>query len=214
MPKKKIDYSKSCVYRLIYNDITYYVGSTTNMRQRKSAHSYNTNKEKSEKYGMALYQFIRENGGWKKWVMVLIQEYPLCKTSDELRKYERLHYDFYKPSLNSQLPHITDDEKKIYQREYGETYRENNKEQIIVRKQVYYTNNKDRILEKCKIEYAENSDRQKQYYQDNIDTINEKRKKRCECECGVTYASRHKIVHKQTQKHINRMNEILLQSKA
>lgn len=67
MPKKPIDYTKACVYRLIYNDVTHYVGSTTNMRQRKASHKNNTNSKKSDKYDMELYKFIRDNGGWDKW---------------------------------------------------------------------------------------------------------------------------------------------------
>jgi GIY-YIG catalytic domain len=134
MPKTPIDYTKSCVYRLIYNDVTYYVGSTTNMRQRKSKHKYNTNIDKSDKYDKSLYEFIRNNGGWEKWDMILVQEYPDCKSSDELRMYERQHYDFYKPSLNLILPHISKDEiiirDKINSLIYRKKYRESNPEKM------------------------------------------------------------------------------------
>ena len=205
MPKKPIDYTKACVYRLIYNDVTHYVGSTTNMRQRKASHKNNTNSKKSDKYDMELYKFIRENGGWGKWKMIQIEAYPNCKTSEELRKWERFHYDIYKPSLNSIRPYITEEEKIEKQRECGEKYRDENKEQIVVNKAEYYQENKERILEKCKQDYAESNEKQLQYYQDNKEIINEKRKERCMCECGVTYASRHRIVHQKTQKHINLM---------
>ena len=205
MPKKPIDYTKSCVYRLIHNHITYYVGSTTNMRQRKGKHKNNTNSKKSDKYDMELYKFIRENGGFDDWTMVMIQAYPDCKNSDELRKHERDHYDIFRPPLNSQRPYITEEERVETQRVSAGRWREDNKEQIVVNKAEYYQENKERILEKCRLDYAENNEKQLQYYQDNKEIINEKKKERCMCECGVTYASRHRIVHQKTQKHINLM---------
>lgn len=212
MPKKPIDYSKAMVYRLIYNYITYYVGSTTNMCKRKARHKYNTNGEKSDKYYMDLYIFIRANGGWDNWQMIQIETYPDCKSSEELRMHERFHYDIYKPSLNSQLPYITEEEKVESQRELGVQWREENKEKIVIDKADYYQENKERLLEKQNKYYTENIERCKQYYLDNIKEINDKKKERCMCECGVEYARRHKVVHQQTKKHINLMNQKLVMS--
>lgn len=208
MPKTAIDYSKSCVYRLIYNNITYYVGSTTNMRQRKSAHKHNSKNEKGEKYNMEIYKFIRDNGGWDKWDMVLIESYPECKSSDELRKHERTHYDIYMPELNSMRPFITVDEKNERIKHYSVLYREDNKEKITNDKAEYYSNNRGRILEKKSREYALNSDRHRQYYLDNSIIINLKMMERCMCECGGTYSKRHRIVHQKTKKHIDIMTAL------
>lgn len=58
MPRKPINYTKSCVYRLVYNFITYYVGSTTNMCKRKSQHKYDCNNKNSKQYNIELYKFI------------------------------------------------------------------------------------------------------------------------------------------------------------
>jgi hypothetical protein len=106
------------------------VGSTTNMRQRKGRHKYDTSCEKSEKYSMKLYEFIRDNGGWDNWLMVLVQEYPDCKSSDELRMYERNHYEFYKPSLNINSPYITEEE---------------NITKNLIRRRQYVIDNQDKI---------------------------------------------------------------------
>jgi GIY-YIG catalytic domain len=152
MPKTPIDYTKSVVYRLIYNDITYYVGSTTNMRQRRSRHKYNTNSVKSGKYERELYKFIRNNGGWGKWDMILVQEYPLCKSSEELRKYEREHYDFYKPSLNIILPYATKEEykekAKVTKKEYKKHYLVENADQIKKYNETYRAE-KSNVKETC-----------------------------------------------------------------
>jgi hypothetical protein len=208
MPKTVIDYTKSCVYRLIYNDITYYVGSTTNMRQRKTAHKNNSINENGDKYDMKLYKFIRDNEGFENWNMVMIQAYPECKTGNELRMYERQHYEFYKPSLNSQLPYVTEEEIINRNKQNSILFREINKEQIVIDKAEYYVENRERILEKLKNEYAENSNRHKNYYIDNKEEINKKSMERCMCECGVTYSRRHKSTHQATKKHINKMELI------
>lgn len=54
MPKKTVDYSRAVVYRLIHNFITYYVGSTTNFRIRKSHHK-STSKNENMKCNMLMW---------------------------------------------------------------------------------------------------------------------------------------------------------------
>jgi hypothetical protein len=44
--------------------------------------------------------------------MILIESYPECKTSEELRKYERFHYDIIRPELNVYRPYTTEEENK------------------------------------------------------------------------------------------------------
>ena len=111
MTKKTIDYSMSCVYRIAWKDVTYYVGSTTNFTQRKCQHKTSCKDERNKK---KVYNFIRENGGWtEEWCMVLVKEYPNCKSAIELHKYEREAYDFYKPELNVIKPALRDDEKFV-----------------------------------------------------------------------------------------------------
>ena len=146
MPKKAIDYSKAVVYRLTYNDITYYVGSTTNMAQRKSGHKYCSTTESCSKYNMEIYKFIRENGGWGEWKMIQIESYPNCKTSDELRMYENTHYEFYKPELNSNKPFRSVDEKI--------QYFVDNKDKIKDYKRQYAVDNKEIIKKKSSEKYT------------------------------------------------------------
>ena len=211
MPKKPIDYTKSCVYRLIYNDVTHYVGSTTNMRQRKRKHKNNTNSKKSDKYDMELYKFIRENGGWDKWKMIQIEAYPNCKTSEELRKWERFHYEIYKPSLNSIRPYITEEERQKTQQSCCKKWSDANTEQISGKKAEYYQLNKESILEKERNRYAENSGvvclRVKAYREENAEKIKERDRKKGLCECGCEINIRGKSAHIKTKKHINLMLE-------
>jgi GIY-YIG catalytic domain len=190
MPRKPIDYSKSLVYRIAYKDITYYVGSTTNFRNRKNQHKNNCKNVKAEEYNKALYVFIRENGGWSDdWVMVLIQFYPDCKTSLELLKYEREHYDIYKPELNVSKPYLYEGEREEYQKEYQKENVEKIKEKSIQ----YYTENAEKLKEQ-----------QKQYYKENAEKLNEK----CKYKCGGKFAKKNESSHKKTQRHINYLNNV------
>ena len=114
MPRKCIDYSKSSVYRIVQNDTTHYVGSTTNLVKRKNNHKSDSKNPKKKSFNFPSYKYIRANGGWDTgFKMVLIQECPLCKNSQELAMYEREHYEAFEPHLNAQPPYLTDEEKKI-----------------------------------------------------------------------------------------------------
>ena len=191
MPRLPIDYSNSCVYRLVNNHKTYYVGSTTNFVKRKHQHKRNSSNEKQKKYNIPLYNFIRESGGWgNDWDMVLIESYPECKTSEELRKYERFHYDLLKPELNMIKPHTTVDERKECGIEYCKVYRDNNRDKINERGIVYRDNNRDKIIGLRKV-----------YYDNNRDKIRDKFNEKKDCECGGKYTHGNISRHIKSKKH-------------
>src|SRR4051794_377066 len=109
MPRIAIDYSKSCVYKLVSNDPTIkdcYVGSTTNMIKRKTQHKSDCCNPNSSNYNHYVYQFIRANGTWANWSMVLIEKV-VVKSSSELIQHERRHFELLKPTLNKQIPNRT-----------------------------------------------------------------------------------------------------------
>ena len=86
MPKN-IDYQKSLIYKIVCNDTkikNIYIGSTTNFKQRKSAHKISCNSVNCR----YVYKVIRDNGGWNNWSMILI-DYTPCNTKLELLKIER-----------------------------------------------------------------------------------------------------------------------------
>ena len=145
MPRKPIDHTKSLVYKFCKDGNDLYVGSTTSFTQRKSKHKSDCNNPSSQDYNKALYVFIRENGGWDSgYVMVLVQLYPECKSTIELRMYERQHYDIIMPQLNVIRPHATVEETEDDHRERSKRYYNDNKVQI----RQYCNDNSSRLNEK------------------------------------------------------------------
>ena len=89
MPKTKTDYSLTVMYKITCRDLSIkdlYVGSTTNFTKRKSAHR-SVVKGTMEK--TKFYKFVRDNGGWDNWDMILIEKFP-CE--DSLEKLARERY--------------------------------------------------------------------------------------------------------------------------
>jgi hypothetical protein len=172
MPKKEVDYSKTIIYKIVCNDLNIkdcYVGHTTNFIKRKSSH-----KNKSSKYNLNVYHFIRENGGWDNWTMIEIEKYP-CKDSNEARTKERYWYEELKANLNMCKPIMTKEEHYNYQTQYHQEHKEEQK----IKSKEYYEEHKINKIEYQKQYQRENkktyNDYHKQYRKLNKDKINERR---------------------------------------
>ena len=69
MPNKVMDYSNTHFYKIVCKDLNIkdcYVGSTLNFVKRMSA--FPTDKH----HNTPVYEFIRNNGSWENWEMILI----------------------------------------------------------------------------------------------------------------------------------------------
>jgi len=171
MPAKKIDYSKTIIYKIVCNDLAItdlYVGSTTNFTRRKNEHKNKCNNENSKIYNLKIYQTIRDNKNWENWAIIQIEEFP-CANGNEARTRERYWYEQLNATLNCQFP-IRD------KKEYYEEYYEENKEAICYKCKEYRDNNKDKIKE-----YKENhkdiaKEQWKSYYEKNKDILKQKQK--------------------------------------
>ena len=137
MPRKAINYSNSCVYKICCNDINIkhcYVGSSTNFNKRRNQHKNDSNNENIKSYNLNVYKFIRDNGGWDNWGVVLVELYPDCKSREELVKFERYHMEQLEAKLNSQVPGRTRKEYRTNnsekRKEYDKKYKRNNAEKI------------------------------------------------------------------------------------
>jgi len=93
---------KFTIYEIYSNDplITdFYIGSTTKFSSRKSHHKKSVVNKSKKSYHRKLYRYIRENGGWDKFVMEPIETFE-CETKGEGLLREQYFIDLYKPTLN------------------------------------------------------------------------------------------------------------------
>jgi len=191
MTKKPINYNNSCIYKLCCNDKNItdcYVGSTTNFVKRKYYHKSDCNNKNSKLHHIKVYQFIRDNGGFDNWSMILLEK---VKVNDgyELKKEERKYIETLNSTLNSTIPLRS-------KKEYFKEYYENNKEQIAEKNKEYREKNREKISEKRKERYENNKEKDKEYYENNKEKIinngkeryennkkeiNERRKVKIEC---------------------------------
>ena len=106
MPKNKIDYSNTIIYKIICKDANItdlYVGHTTNFPQRKSSHKTACESSNCATYNIRLYKTIRENGGWDNWEMIEIDILNL-KNSTEARIKENEYFEKLNANLNGIPP--------------------------------------------------------------------------------------------------------------
>lgn len=203
MPRLPIDYSKGLIYKIVCKDLTIkecYYGSTTSFSKRKSQHKSNCNNIISKEYISPKYQFIRVNGGWNNWEMILVKNYP-CNNKLELEREERLCMEQDNNRLNNILPTRTIKEYRDDNKEYYINYRNDNKYKIKQGKKKYYENNKNNVLNNCKEYYEINKDKikeqKKEYYKNNKDKL----RKKITCECGKTFCYIGKARHYKSKKH-------------
>ena len=143
MPTNPIDWSKTLIYKIISKDINYdfiYIGSTTDFSRRLREHKSSCNNEKSEKYNYVLYKFIRENGGFDNFNMILVEKYTECKDRLEARKREQYCIDELKPKLNQQHAFYA-----ISKNDYNKRYKDEHKEELKLYFKKRYEDNKDKI---------------------------------------------------------------------
>ncbi len=175
---QKVDYNKSLMYKIVCKDTNIknvYIGSTTSFKHRKSQHKYTCNNENDKHYNHNVYKFIRDNGGWNNFDMVLI-DYTPCNTKLQLHKLERQYIEKIDNDLllNKQLP----TRKK---EDYDKEWYENNKETLKEKQKKYRTENKETLKKKQKEYYQDNKKKCKEsfkkYYHNNKKKVSENLKK-------------------------------------
>jgi len=193
----KVNYNKGLIYKICCKDVNIkdeYVGSTTNFKVRKNNHKTSCSNPKSEKYNRKIYQYIRDNGGFDNWDMILV-EYYNCNSKKELEKRERFWIEELKCSLNSYIPtrekveyiEINKDRKRITDKQY----KENNKEKIRIIQKQYKDKNKEKL-----------DNYKSEWYKQNKQRLLEKQSEIVQCECGCEIKKGHLTRHKKTKKHI------------
>ena len=174
----------------------FYIGSSFEFKARCRKHKTVCNNENSTKYNYKLYQYIRENGNWNEWDIILLYDYP-CKNKYQLELEEQRAIKGYKSTLNTQVPCRTQQER----------YKDN-KEKILQQNKEYRKNNKEKIKQKDKERYENNKEKYSQKnnerYKNNKEEINKKRAIKINCDiCGCESTKCNLPRHKRTQKCIN-----------
>jgi hypothetical protein len=192
------------IYKLIkkgaVNDDMVYIGSTNNFSKRQHTHKVNTNNECDKlRYNSKVYKYIRENGGFDEWEMLVIDEIevPLKKCEersrceqDYIKKYDAIN------KLNTFKAFRTEEDilnkDKIFRLNNLEKCREKDKRTGKIR----YERDKERMIEQAKLNYEK-----------NIEKIKERKKQKISCDiCGSIITRGNKAVHQRTQKCINFKN--------
>ena len=189
MPKKAIDYDNTCFYKRVCNDLNItdcYVGHTTDFRRRKSRHKISCNVETDKAYNAPVYQFIRDNGGWGNFTMVLIEKKP-CTCNLEALKEERKHIETLNASLNSLIPYRS-------------------VEEMLTMRQQYRNDRQDLKQEYDKHYRHDNGDKKKEtdrlYRINNNDKIKANKTQKFDCNvCGGHFTRCHKSEHERSHKH-------------
>jgi hypothetical protein len=166
MPKEPIDYSKTIFYRIVCNDLNItdcYIGHTTNFIKRKQHHKDDCNNDKSKKYNMKVYKFIRDNGGWMNWSMIMIEQIS-CENLNDACKLERKFLEEYKATLNSYIPSRTNKEYYIDNIDKIKEYYIDNIDKI----KEYRELNKDKRKEQQKEWIEKNKDKKKEYIKEYL----------------------------------------------
>lgn len=237
MPYSPIDYSKTIIYKIVCKDVSItdcYVGQTTDFKSRKSKHKYSCSNQVSKTHNFYVYLFIRKNGNWENWDMIEIEKYP-CDDSLNACKRERYWVEYYKATLNTNIPSRTDQEWKEENKEilleYHKKYRDDNKEEISEKHKKYYEDNKIILLEYHQQYYIDNREycleRQKQYYIDNKEHYTDYKKQhyidnreyclerqklygkeKITCDCGDIITKSSLFRHRQRKTHLQNMSKL------
>jgi len=221
------NYQNSLIYKIVCNDTNIkeiYIGSTTNFRLRKSQHKSNCYNENDKQYNKNLYKFIRENGGFENWSMVLI-DYTPCNSKLELHKIEREYIEKIDNELllNQQIPSRTKEEyyetnKETILTRHKKYYfdnKEKNKEKVKEQQKKYRTENKEKCKERCKKYYETNKEkekeRKKEYYEANKDKIKEKQKEKVKCDVCNNVVSKYYLTKHKNSIKCRMVNECFIQ---
>lgn len=199
MPPKAMDFSKTVMYKICCKDLAVkelYVGSTTNMVQRRANHKSSCSNENDKAYNLQVYRFIREHGGFENWEVIVVEQFA-CENDEQKRTRERYWCEQLGSTLNSNRPILTENELNDYKKAY---YTEHAVE-IKDGRKAYYTEHAAQFKD-YRVEHAAQI---KDYRVEHAAEINAHQAERIRCQCGMEHTRGNKSRHLRTAKHIAAM---------
>ena len=127
---KVLDYNDNVFYKIASKNplITdCYIGQTTNLDLKKIRHQSECKNQNNPHFNDYLYEFIRNNGGMKEWLIVKVEAFP-CNDKHEANKRLLELIKEHNANLNSVSAFVTEDERKATKQACTQKYREENKE--------------------------------------------------------------------------------------
>ena len=162
-----VNFNNGVIYKIVYNNIIHYIGSSTNFKRRKTGHKNNCNDINNDHYTIPLYVFMRNNkwiGEWGIWTIEIVEYYP-CKTKIELETRERYFIDECNPILNVKKPLQTSKEYNVINKEKIQKQRavfhKKNSERLNANSTAYYQENKESMNATSRTYYANNREERK-----------------------------------------------------
>jgi hypothetical protein len=197
------DYQNGKIYKIVnYDNDDVYIGSTIEptLARRLAKHVGNYKSYSNGKYHYVTSFKVIETGNYD---IQLIELYP-CNSKMELHAREG-YWIKQMDCVNKVIPGRT-------VKEYGEEYREKNKDIIRENKKRYNEENKEVIREKKKKYRKQNEEiirkKKKDYYENNKDLIAKKTSQKEQCICGATFSRVKRARHMKTNKHQSYINSI------
>ena len=179
-------YNKTVFYKIVCKDENIkdlYVGHTTDFKERLRNHKSCCCNPHSKQYTYRIYTFIRENGGWDNFKMVIVEERNM-NNKKEAEDHERYLINILEANLNSCIP--------------GRNKQESDKQ--------YRIKNKDRIQEAKHLTYLKHKevikDKNSEYYVRHKEEIKHHMSKPYECpHCKLCIQWSAKARHERSNKH-------------
>ena len=152
MPRKPMDFTNSCIYKICCKDPSIeaiYIGSTTDIVARRHGHKTICNDPNAPGHNRHVYKFIREHGHWENWEMVRIESFP-CDGREAMLQREREVFDQLKPSLNTNRPKVSNEERVEQERMLQAEWRAKNPERAAAADKAWRDANPERNRAKIK----------------------------------------------------------------
>jgi len=96
-------FDKFVIYSIKHTESeNFYIGSTNHYKRRIFQHKKASRNKIKKIYHSRLYRFIRDNGGWEKFIFSILEEYP-CENLKDGHNIEFDYIDQMKPTLNIKI---------------------------------------------------------------------------------------------------------------
>lgn len=96
MPASKIDYSKTLIIKIVSKDLKnkqFFLDYCQGLQNKLVSLKKQCNDEKHKKYNSDMNKFIRENGGFSNFDVIVIEEYKECENKSQALLRLRYWYD-------------------------------------------------------------------------------------------------------------------------